>query len=96
MLEEKVVDEVPAVMWIPMVIASAVTVGIGVLGPFVIFGFQRFFSSTLYGLEIDGGIIDVIREALLSPGTAATGVALFAAILPAYHLTCLEGSIRSS
>ncbi|MFB0502294.1 MAG: NADH-quinone oxidoreductase subunit L [Candidatus Bathyarchaeia archaeon] len=86
-LEEKVVEEVPALMQIPMVIASAVTVGIGVLAPFVISGFRRFFSSTLYGLQINrGGIIDVIREALLSPGTAATGVALFAAILPAYHL----------
>jgi NADH-quinone oxidoreductase subunit L len=84
--EEKVVEEVPALMWIPMVIASAVTVGIGVLAPLVIIGFRRFFSFTLYGLQINGGIMDVIREALLSPGTAATGVALFAAILPAYHL----------
>ena len=84
--EEKVVDEVPVAMWIPMVIASAITVGIGVLAPFIIFGFRGFFSSILYGLENNSGIVDVIREALLSPGTVATGVALFVGILPANHL----------
>jgi len=84
--EERVVAEVPAAMWIPTVIASAITVGIGILAPFIIFGFRGFFSSVMYGLETNGGIVDVIREALLSPGTAATGVALLVGILPAYHM----------
>jgi len=85
-LEGKVVGEVPAAMWIPTVIASAITVGIGILAPFIIFGFRGFFSSVLYESEINGGIVDVIREALLSPGTAATGLALLVGILPAYRL----------
>lgn len=82
----KVVAEVPASMWIPTAIASAITVGIGISAPFIIFGFRGFFSSVLYELRTNGGIVDVIREALLSPGTAATGVALLVGILPAYHL----------
>jgi NADH-quinone oxidoreductase subunit L len=84
--EERVVDEVPATMWFPMAVAAIATVGIGVLAPFIIFGFRQFFSSILYGFGIEGGIVDVIREAFFSTGTATTGAVLFAGILPAYYL----------
>jgi NADH-quinone oxidoreductase subunit L len=84
--EKKVVEEVPIAMRIPMIIASVITVGIGLLAPFIIFGFRGFFSSVLYGLETNGGIVDVVREALLSPGTVVTSLALFVGILPAYNM----------
>ena len=85
--ETKTVNEVPATMWIPMSIAALVTVIIGVFAPFIILGFREFFSPLLPGgVTTHEGFVDIIVEALFSPATAVTGVALFVGILPAYRL----------
>jgi len=84
-LETKTVNEVPATMWIPMSIAALVTVIIGVFAPFIILGFCGFFSPLLLGGVTHGGVVDIIAEALFSPATVMTGVALLVGILPAYR-----------
>jgi len=59
---------------------------IGVFAPFIILGFREFFSPILLGGVIHGGLVDIIAEALFSPATAVTGMALLVGILPAYRL----------
>lgn len=84
--EAKAVNEVPAAMWIPMAITAIATVMIGLLAPFIILGFRGYFSPLLPWGAVHGGSGDIIREALFSQGTVATGVVLLAGILPAYPL----------
>ncbi|MCW4019982.1 MAG: NADH-quinone oxidoreductase subunit L [Candidatus Bathyarchaeota archaeon] len=94
-LEGRTVTEAPAAMLVSMAVASAVTVGIGLLAPYIIYGFRGFFSPVVYGFEGSGGIVEIIMEAFFSPSVAVTGVALVVGIVPAYRLY-VSGRIDSA
>jgi len=80
------IKEVPPIMWVPMVLAALATVVLGVLAPYIIIGFQRFFSPILNQGAIHVGFSDVLSEVFLSPSFAVTCAALAVGGYPAYQL----------
>jgi NADH-quinone oxidoreductase subunit L len=84
--EGKPVKEVTPIMWVPMGVAALATVIIGVLAPFFITEFHKFFSPLIGQNMIHEGSIDVLRAAFLTPSFGVTCVALAIGGYPAYRL----------
>ena len=84
--EGKSIREVSSIMWIPLMIAALATVVIGVLAPFIITGFQEFFSSILGQSTVHEGFTDILKEVFLSPSFGITCAALLVGGYPAYRL----------
>jgi len=84
--ERESIKEVSPVMWVPMVLPALATIVLGVLAPYIIIGFQRFFSPILNQGAIHMGFSDVFSEVFLSPSFAVTCAALAVGGYPAYQL----------
>lgn len=84
--ERESIEEVSPVMWVPMVLPALATIVLGVLAPYIIIGFQRFFSPILNQGAIHVGFSDVFSDVFLSPSFAVTCAALAVGGYPAYQL----------
>jgi len=84
--ERESIKEVSPVMWVPMVLPALATIVLGVLAPYIIIGFQRFFSPILNQGAVHMGFSDVFSEVFLSPSFAVTCAALAVGGYPAYQL----------
>jgi len=78
------IKEVSPTMWVPMAIAAAATVVIGVLAPFVIMGFHEFLPALLHQSVVQEGFIDILIKAFFSPGFVITCAALAIGGYPGY------------
>ncbi len=84
--EGKPVHEVSPVMWVPIGILALSTVVMGVLGPFIIMIFQKFFSPIFVYSVVPEGLVDILKHAFLSPTFGITCSALLIGGFPAYKL----------